>query len=66
MDRQNVWDGSTGTYLERFNSALKLGDSSSNHNDMSAFTGELDRESTTHAIRATSDHDSLEERGSAT
>jgi hypothetical protein len=58
--------GSTETYLERFNSALELGDSSSNHNDMSAFAGELDGESTTHAIGATSDHDSLAEGWSAT
>jgi hypothetical protein len=66
MDRQNEWDGIMWTYLERFNSALKLGDSSSNHNDMSALGGELDGESTTHAIRSTSNHDSLEGRWSAT
>jgi hypothetical protein len=56
--KEPLLHGVPGTALERFNSALKLGDSSSNHNDMSALGGELDGESTTHAIRSTSNHDS--------
>lgn len=47
-------------YLESIDGILKFRNSPSNHNDVSAFGGELDGESTTHALRATSDEDSLE------
>ena len=47
-------------YLESIDSVFKFGNSPSNHNDVSAFGCELDGQSTTHAIRATSDEDGLE------
>ena len=48
-------------YPESIDGILKFGNSPSNHNNVSAFGGELDGESTTHAIRATSDEDSLQD-----
>lgn len=57
-----IYRGDTNPDLHLINSVLELGDSTSNDHDMSTFGGKLKGDSSTHAIGATSDNDSLQDK----